>query len=294
MIHPSSNSTPYIGRFAPTPTGPLHFGSLIAALASYLDAKAHDGKWLLRIEDLDPPREDPAASERMPHQLLDHGLQWDGDIQYQSQHSANYEAALKQLAANKRTFACGCSRKQLSVHNGLHQGDCHFNQQGPAAIRLAVPDESIGVQDRIYGHYEQNLLNDVGDQVLKRKDGFYAYQLAVVVDDYLSGINHVVRGVDLLDNTPRQIFLMQCLGYPVPSYLHIPLAINEHGQKLSKQNQATAIESQDAKANILKALSFLQQDISSTMSNSSLRDILQMACQNWQPSRIQPNQAGLL
>jgi len=294
MIHPSSNSAPYIGRFAPTPTGPLHFGSLIAALASYLDAKAHNGKWLLRIEDLDPPREDPAASERMPQQLLDHGLQWDGDIQYQSQHSAAYEAALKQLAANKHTFACGCSRKQLSVHNGLHQGDCHFNQQGPAAIRLAVPDESIGVQDRIYGHYEQNLLNDVGDQVLKRKDGFYAYQLAVVVDDYLSGINHVVRGVDLLDNTPRQIFLMQCLGYPVPSYLHIPLAINEHGQKLSKQNQATAIESQDAKANILKALSFLQQDISSPMSNSSLRDILQMACQNWQPSRIQPNQAGLL
>ena len=294
MIHPSSNSAPYIGRFAPTPTGPLHFGSLIAALASYLDAKAHNGKWLLRIEDLDPPREDPAASERMPQQLLDHGLQWDGDIQYQSQHSAAYEAALKQLAENKHTFACGCSRKQLSVHNGLHQGDCHFNQQGPAAIRLAVPDESIGVQDRIYGHYEQNLLNDVGDQVLKRKDGFYAYQLAVVVDDYLSGINHVVRGVDLLDNTPRQIFLMQCLGYPVPSYLHIPLAINEHGQKLSKQNQATAIESQDAKANILKALSFLQQDISSPMSNSSLRDILQMACQNWQPSRIQPNQAGLL
>lgn len=290
MTHP----TPYIGRFAPTPTGPLHFGSLIAALASYLDAKFHNGQWLLRIEDLDPPREDPAASERIPQQLLDHGLHWDGEIQFQSQHSERYESALKQLASQGHTFGCTCSRKQLAASNGLHQGICPHNTHGPAAIRLAVPNASYSLNDRVYGQYEQNLFHDVGDQVLKRKDGFYAYQLAVVVDDHFTGINHVVRGVDLLDNTPRQIYLMQCLGYPVPNYLHIPLAVNEHGQKLSKQNRATAIASQDAKANILKALRFLQQDVSDTMTNSNLEDILEMASQSWQPSRIQPNQAGLL
>lgn len=285
--------SPYIGRFAPTPTGPLHFGSLVAALASYLDAHSHNGIWLLRIEDLDPPREDPAASEQIPQQLLDHGLQWHGDIQFQSQHADHYEAALAQLAAANHTFPCLCSRKQLAQNQGLHQGQCHSQSQS-AAIRLSVPDEPYGFKDAIYGHFEQNLFKDVGDQVLKRKDGLYAYQLAVVVDDHLSGINHVVRGVDLLDNTPRQLYLMQCLGYPAPTYLHIPLVTNEQGQKLSKQNQAMAIDPSCAKDNLLNALRFLRQPISQAMENANISDLLKLATQQWQPQLIPASKAGLI
>ena len=290
-----TKNTPYIGRFAPTPTGPLHFGSLVAALASYLDAKAHKGKWLLRIEDLDPPREDPNASVRIPEQLLQHGLQWDEGIEFQSQHGERYEQALSQLADDGFTFACQCSRKQLAHTHGLHQDTCcvaHSNQ--PSAIRLQVPGQSYGLTDRVFGHFEQNLKQDVGDQVLKRKDGLYAYQLAVVVDDYLSGITHIVRGADLLDNTPRQLFLMQCLGYPQPEYLHVPLALNESGQKLSKQNQASAIEAKDAKANVLAALAFLQQDISPEMKAASITELLALAVSQWLPSRIKPNHDGLI
>ena len=291
----NKTQTPYIGRFAPTPTGPLHFGSLVAALASYLDAKAHNGRWLLRIEDLDPPREDPNASERIPEQLRQHGLLWDGDIQFQSQHSDRYERALKQLADTGFTFPCQCSRKQLAEHQGLHQGTCSItNANNPAAIRLQVPDKAYNLHDRVFGHYQQSLLHDVGDQVLKRKDGLYAYQLAVVVDDQAASITHVVRGVDLLDNTPRQLYLMQCLGYSEPQYLHVPLALNQDGQKLSKQNQATAIDGKDAKANLLAALAFLQQDITPKMRSGSLETLLKQAIQNWLPSRIKPNHSGLI
>lgn len=286
---------PYTGRFAPTPTGPLHFGSLVAALASYLDAKANRGRWLLRIEDLDPPREDPNASERIPEQLRQHGLLWDGDIQFQSQHSNQYEQALKQLADSDFTFTCQCSRKQLVESNGIHKGVCSTaNINSPAAIRLQVPDKVFELHDRVFGHYQQSLLHDVGDQVLKRKDGLYAYQLAVVVDDHAAHITHVVRGVDLLDNTPRQLYLMQCLGYNAPQYLHVPLAVNQEGQKLSKQNQATAIDGKDAKANLLAALSFLQQDITPQMRSASIETLLQHAIQNWLPNRIKPNHRGLI
>lgn len=287
--------TPYIGRFAPTPTGPLHFGSLVAALASYLDAKAHNGIWLLRIEDLDPPREDPSASSRIPEQLQQHGLFWDGSIQFQSQHSDRYEHYLKQLAQSNATFPCQCSRKQLAACGGLHQGICELRDpHGPAAIRLLLPEQTVSLNDRVYGHYAQCLKRDVGDQVLKRKDGLYAYQLAVVVDDHEAGINHVVRGVDLLDNTPRQIYLMDCLGFERPQYLHIPLATNPQGQKLSKQNQATAIEAKDAKTNLLAALDFLQQDTKPQMRSGSVADLLKCAIDNWQPSRIQASQNGLI
>ena len=284
---------PYIGRFAPTPTGPLHFGSLVAALASYLDAKAHHGKWLLRIEDLDPPREDPNAAQLIPQQLKDHGLIWDGEIIHQSQQSKDYEAALTQLAQQGDTFNCQCSRKQLSATNGLHLGPCNSSDSN-AAIRLQVPDQIIGFRDEVYGDFEQNLLTDVGDQILKRKDGLYAYQLAVVVDDHLSGITHVVRGLDLLDNTPRQLYLMQRLGYSVPHYLHIPLVTNEQGQKLSKQNKAMAIESSKAKQNILRALKFLHQTITPAMEQAELPQLLVMATEHWQPSLITPSKAGLV
>ncbi len=290
----NTSLAPYTGRFAPTPTGPLHFGSLVAALASYLDAKANYGTWLLRIEDLDPPREDPSASLRIPEQLQEHGLLWDDHIQFQSQHATRYENALKQLAQSGFTFPCQCSRKQLASTGGLHQGVCSLHDpRAPTATRLLVPEQTVSLDDSVYGYYGQSLRHDVGDQVLKRKDGLYAYQLAVVVDDHDCGITHVVRGVDLLDNTPRQLYLMDCLGFARPRYLHIPLATNPQGQKLSKQNQATAIEAKDAKANLLAALAFLQQDISAEMRSGSIANLLEQATQNWQPNHIKPSQSGL-
>lgn len=284
--------TPYIGRFAPTPTGPLHFGSLVAALASYLDAKAHNGTWLLRIEDLDPPREDPTASQLIPEQLLAHGLKWDGPIQYQSHHSQAYEAALQKLRDKQKLFPCQCTRKQLAEHNGLHQGICGSREDAPHAWRLKVPAEEWGFHDDVYGEYSQQLQQDVGDQVLKRKDGLYAYQLAVVVDDFESGITHVVRGVDLLDNTPRQLYLQHCLNYPHPNYLHLPLVTNDQGQKLSKQNQAQAIDLNTPKDNLLAALTFLQQPLPDT--DLDMAQLLQWAADHWDPDTIETSHAGII
>lgn len=282
----------YIGRFAPTPTGPLHYGSLVAALASYLDAKANNGKWLLRIEDLDPPREDPNASTLIPDQLLAHGLQWDGEIQYQSNNSDAYEAALSLLDCKQLLFPCNCSRKDLAISNGLHQGVCNSTTDKPHALRFLVSHTSIEFYDQVYGDYEQDLAK-VGDQILKRKDQLYAYQLAVLVDDFHSAITHVVRGVDLLDNTPRQIHLLEQLDWPVPKYLHIPLITNESGQKLSKQNQAPALELSTPEQNLINALTFLNQALPPTDS-TSIESILIWAIQHWQPNLITPDVAGVL
>ena len=283
----------YIGRFAPTPTGPLHFGSLVAALASYLDAKANHGTWLLRIEDLDPPREDPLASTLIPEQLKAHGLIWDGDIQYQSQHSKRYEQVLTHLTNLNLVFPCNCSRKNLANAHGLHHGNCQGNITQPHALRFLVDNSTVSFFDPIYGHYEQ-ALSQVGDQILKRKDLLYAYQLAVLVDDYDSAITHVVRGVDLLDNTPRQIHLLEKLGWPVPQYLHIPLITNESGQKLSKQNKAKALELHNPESNLVSALTFLNQILPPAEQQESLATILNWATEHWQPNRILPSQAGLL
>ncbi len=283
----------YVGRFAPTPTGPLHQGSLVAALASYLDAKANDGKWLLRIEDLDPPREDKSASLLIPQQLKSHGLIWDGEIEFQSHNSSRYEKYLDQLKRNNLIFPCNCSRKNLANQKGLHKGDCHGSNLSQHAWRLAVFDENWSFQDATYGPYSQNLLQAVGDQVLKRKDGLYAYQLAVVVDDFHSGINHVVRGLDLLDNTPRQLYLMSQLNMPPPKYLHLPLITNESGQKLSKQNQAKALDLNTVENNLLAALSFLHQAKPPAAQLHHTQQILNWAIQHWQPQAIPALQNGL-
>ncbi len=281
----------YIGRFAPTPTGPLHMGSLVAALASYLDAKAHQGQWLLRIEDLDPPREDPNAKTLIPQQLIAHGLHWDGDLTFQSEHSARYEHALEQLRQQQRLFACTCSRKQLAGQ--LHQGNCHSTLHGETAWRLLVDDQTWMFVDRVYGEQSQNLQHQVGDPVLKRKDGLYAYQLAVVVDDEASGVTHVVRGADLLDNTQRQLYLQACLGYTHPEYLHLPLVINEQGQKLSKQNQAKALDLTQVEANLFQCLGFLHQQPPAHLAQSSCSEQLRWAIEHWQPEHIQPSLLGL-
>ncbi len=287
-------SQQYIGRFAPTPTGPLHQGSLVAALASYLDAKKNNGKWLLRIEDLDPPREDESASELIPQQLLAHGLNWIGPVGYQSQNSARYEKALLQLKNQMRLFPCTCSRKDLSNQNGLHQGDCHSSPTKPHAWRLPVEDKYYSFEDTVYGNFGHNLKTAVGDQILKRKDGLYAYQLAVVVDDHLDRINHVVRGVDLLDNTPRQLYLMKCLNISPPKYTHLPLILNSDGQKLSKQNQAKALNLQTAPENLVLALGFLNQVQPPEHLSHSCKTIINWAIEHWQPSAIPAHKDGLI
>lgn len=252
----------YIGRFAPSPSGPLHFGSLVAALASFLDARTHGGLWLLRIEDLDPPREIAGAAQQIIQSLRDHSLVWDGEICWQSQRHYTYRAALEQLQRADRCYYCDCSRAMLAVNAGIYQGHCR--QRGLAgdsgcACRIRVDEQTIAFDDIFQGHQSQRLDREVGDFVLKRKDGLFAYQLAVVVDDAWQGINHVIRGTDLLDSTERQIYLQQQLGLATPVYGHIPLATNAEGQKLSKQNLAPAIDSRSALDNLRDALAFLGQ-----------------------------------
>ena len=232
----------YRGRFAPTPSGPLHLGSLLAACASWADARAAGGAWIVRIEDLDPPREQPGADQLITSLLDAVGLQSDQPVLRQSTRSAAYEAALQQLLRADLAFECHCSRSDLSAVGGVHRGACVVSsQRGPAAVRLRVPDLNVGFVDRLQGHYQQALLQDVGDFVLRRADGLYAYQLAVVVDDAWQQISDVVRGSDLLDSTPRQIYLQRCLGFATPRYAHVPVLIGADGQKLSKQNLAPAV-----------------------------------------------------
>ncbi|HFC6851485.1 TPA: tRNA glutamyl-Q(34) synthetase GluQRS [Neisseria meningitidis] len=244
----------YTGRFAPSPTGLLHIGSLLTAVASYADARAHGGKWLIRMEDLDPPREMPGAASHILHTLEAFGFEWDGEVAYQSRRYALYEETLCRLKTVGLVYPCHCSRKdwQAGARRGadgfVYNGRCRHPGQRPAlqgkqpAWRIRVPDRIIGFSDGIVGGYAQNLARDIGDFVLLRADGYWAYQLAVVADDAEQGVTHIVRGQDLLVSTPRQIYLQQCLGVPTPQYAHLPLLTNAQGQKWSKQTLAPALD----------------------------------------------------
>lgn len=251
---------PYIGRFAPSPTGPLHFGSLITAVASYCDAKAHAGQWIVRIEDTDIPRIYPDSEQHILKCLDAFGFESDVEIIYQRQRIAIYESAIDQLKQKNWVYACECTRKILGS-NHIYTGTCRDKQLDfkDQAIRIKVSDQNICFQDRLQGQHCSNLHHDLGDFVLKRRDGIINYQLAVVVDDYLQGITHIVRGSDLLDNTERQIWLGQILGYPQLEYMHLPLAMNEQGQKLSKQNLAHALDTRYAAQCLLDAITALGQ-----------------------------------
>ena len=247
---------PYIGRFAPSPTGPLHIGSLVAAMASYLDAKAHHGQWLVRIEDVDGDRNVAGADDHILASLQRCGMRWDGEVTWQSRRTSLYEQALQQLG--DLVYPCGCSRKeiadsQLSLSGRqaqalIYPGTCRHGLatgKSARALRLKVPQSPhcmLSFDDRWAGHVGQDLTDEVGDFVIKRADGFWAYQLAVVVDDGAQGITDIVRGADLLDSTPRQLYLQQVLGLPQPSYLHVPVVVNELGEKLSKQTGAQAFD----------------------------------------------------
>jgi len=270
LKNPSSPADGYRGRFAPSPTGPLHAGSLVAALGSWLDARKNGGKWLLRIEDLDTPRCVPGAAQQIQSQLLACGLSWDEEIIYQSQRQDAYQRALERLNGHQCLYPCACSRQTIAnalASSGIqtprnqemvYPGTCRPTTlisnlaetlgDLKKAWRIALPQNCrIGFQDLALGPQSQNLNTEVGDFVLRRGDGLFTYQLAVVVDDAEQGITHIVRGQDLLSNTARQIYLQEVLGYRRPEYLHLPLVLDEHGEKLSKQTLATQINTQDEK-----------------------------------------------
>jgi len=284
----------YRGRFAPSPTGPLHLGSLIAAVASYLDARFHGGQWLLRMEDLDPPREEAGAAQRIINSLQQHGLAWDEPPMWQSQRLPAYAAILGQLQENGHLFRCDCTRAMLGP-DGACRGRClerPAQVTAPWALRVAVPrDHTVDFTDQLQGPQHTPLGRELPDFVLRRKDGLHAYQLAVVVDDADQGITHVVRGSDLLDSTARQIFLQQLLHYPTPHYCHVPVITNRDGQKFSKQNHAPALDDAQASGNLRQALAFLHQP-SPPRELAGVSQILDHAVRHWSAGRI-PAQLGI-
>lgn len=288
-----AGTSPYIGRFAPSPTGPLHIGSLIGALASFLDARAMGGQWLLRMENIDPPREIAGADQRILNTLRRHGLRWDGEVLEQSSRHAAYDSALTQLLDSGHAFYCSCSRRNLRATNGLHQGACAAAlDQRDCAIRLRVPDSIITATDRLQPPLSQNLLSDVGDFTLKRRDGHYAYQLAVVVDDAFQDISHVVRGSDLWMSTPRQCYLQTLLELPRVNYLHFPVMLGNDGHKLSKQTFATAVDDSHACDNLLLALRFLNQPLPPQTQRTDAEKILQWSVGHWNRDAL-PRVMGL-
>lgn len=280
----------YTGRFAPSPTGPLHFGSLVAAVASYLDAKARHGDWLVRIENIDPPREIPGASDTILRQLEQHSLHWDGDILYQSTRSEAYNQALEQLRQANHLFPCACSRQELNTNRGVHPTPCRDSgdiPDEPFAWRVAVgPACHVTFDDCLQGRYQQDLAETCGDFILLRKDRLFAYQLAVTVDDDFQKITHVIRGCDLLDSTPRQLFLQQLLGLPSPLYGHLPIVINSDGEKLSKQTHAPPINNSTAPHSLFLALRWLRLSPPPELKNHACEEQLEWALQHWSRIRL--------
>jgi glutamyl-Q tRNA(Asp) synthetase len=281
----------YIGRFAPSPSGPLHFGSLVAALASYLDARAHGGTWLTRIEDVDETRCKSEHAEDILRTLNAFGLQPDAEVMVQSRRKPAYEQALARLSEASLTYACTCSRKEIAdsamgIEGPIYPGTCraHVGAIKGAAIRVLTSNELIRFTDRVQGEMSQRIESDIGDFVIKRRDGLFAYQLAVVVDDAAQGITHVVRGADLLDSTARQIYLQQLLGFITPQYLHVPIVTNDDGQKLSKQTLAPGISKADAVTVIEAALRFLGQE--NPLPSTSVTDLLASAVKSWRVGSI--------
>lgn len=275
---------PYTGRFAPSPTGPLHFGSLLAALASYLDARAHHGRWLLRIEDLDPPREDPAAADSILRILDACGLHWDGDVRYQSRRHPAYQQMLEQLIKAGLAFPCQCSRRQLD--GKPHHGNCHCHATTDIAWRFLCPPGRYCFDDRLQGNWCESL-DAIGDFVLKRRDGPWSYQLAVVCDDIDQGMTHIVRGIDLIDSTARQVLLYQALNQPAPVYAHIPVALENNGQKLSKQNLARPLTTEHISASLFAALQWLRQAPPAELCNAPPAELLAWATAHWHLSALQ-------
>lgn len=272
----------YRGRFAPSPTGPLHRGSLVAALASWIRARQAGGQWLLRIEDIDPPRQRDGAILTQLQQLSALGLAPDERPIYQSNRTDAYSAALGNLLERGLAFECRCSRADLAPHDGVHRGACvSTDPSRPAAIRLRVTDQQVSFQDAVFGQISQNLAREVGDFVLRRADGLWAYQLAVVVDDQAQAITEVVRGADLLDSTPRQIFLQQLLGFATPAYVHLPVVLDSSGIKLSKSEGAGAVDVGRPFEALRAALEHLGLGAAELAPVTNIADLLKWALQDF-------------
>jgi len=281
----------YVGRFAPSPTGPLHFGSLVAAVASWLDARAAGGRWIVRIEDVDTTRTVPGAADEILRALEAFGLTWDGEVVWQSRRTALYDAALQALRAQRRVFACQCSRKEIAdsaahgPEGAIYPGTCREKMVRGTIFseRLRVDDAVITFEDRVQGRITQDVAREVGDFILKRRDALHAYQLAVVVDDAEQGVTDVVRGADLLQSTARQILLQRLLGLPTPRYLHVPVAANARGEKLSKQTLAPGVGAARATDLLRSALAFLGQGKPAA---DAPADLLAEAARAWRAARI--------
>jgi glutamyl-Q tRNA(Asp) synthetase len=291
-----SNAIPvYRGRFAPSPTGPLHFGSLVAAVGSFLDARAHQGEWLLRIDDLDRPRCVPGAADGILRTLEALGLHWDGPVIHQDRRDAAYAAALARLESAGQVYGCACTRREIAdsalagidgpVYPGTCRGGLPRGRQA-RAWRVRCDGAHIAFDDAIQGRIAQDLEREIGDFVLKRADGLFAYQLAVVVDDAEQGITDIVRGADLIDSTPRQIHLQRLLGLPVPRYAHLPVAVNAQGEKLSKQTQAAAADAREPVALLNRVLEFLGQARIDDCATQNLAAFWAAAIAGWRRERV--------
>lgn len=275
--------THYVGRFAPSPSGDLHFGSLIAALGSYLQARAQGGSWLVRIEDIDPPREIPGAAARILTALEHYGLHWDGPVIYQSQRHEAYHATLEWLKQQGLSYYCTCTRSRIQQIGGLYDGHCrerHLPADG-AAIRLRQTQPVYSFYDKLLGELHAVPALAEEDFIIRRRDGLFAYNLAVVVDDAFQGVTEIVRGADLIEPTVRQIALYKQLQQPVPSYLHLPLALNPDGNKLSKQNHAPPLPNGDPRPILVEALKFLRQPLPECWQDLDLPLLLRFAVENW-------------
>jgi glutamyl-Q tRNA(Asp) synthetase len=285
--------SPYIGRFAPSPTGALHFGSLVAAVGSYLEACKHSGLWQVRIEDIDPPREQPGAADSILYTLEAFGFKWEGGILYQHTRTDAYHAALEALRKRGLAYPCSCSRKEITAHGlsgklgPIYPGQCRTQptkQREQYAWRLRAPDQAITFIDQFQGEQTARLSDLTGDFVIKRADGFWAYHLAVVVDDAASGVTHIVRGADLLHASFPQIALYQALNLPLPNYGHLPVALDSQGQKLSKQTFAKPIQPEKGAYWLWLALAFLEQRPPDALRTAPLNEVWRWAKQHWNPT----------
>ena len=320
-----ASSIIYRGRFAPSPTGPLHFGSLVAAVGSYLDAKHHQGKWLVRIEDLDTPRTVKGAADNILRTLETFGLYWDDDVLCQSQRTAAYEEALQKLQTIGAVYPCACTRKEIAdsalhgIEGQIYPGTCrngipsgregrawrvrtdihlpirhelveghkgHIDRFRTGFDKLSPNGLRIEFTDALQGLITQHLENEIGDFVVKRADGLFAYQLAVVVDDAFQGITHVVRGADLLSSTPRQIYLQRLLGLTTPAYMHLPVAINAQSEKLSKQTLAAPVDAHNISGTLWRTLEFLRQQPPAELASCKPEEILEWAIANWDKDKL--------
>jgi glutamyl-Q tRNA(Asp) synthetase len=286
----------YRGRFAPTPSGPLHFGSMVAAVGSYLDAKSRGGAWLLRIDDLDAPRVMPGAADAILRCLENFGMHWDAGVVYQSTRNEAYRDALERLRAQNLIYACGCSRTDIEeaamaagIEGPVYPGTCRNGLppgRGMRSLRVLTNNTPIEFEDRLQGPVRQQLAAEIGDFVLWRADGVYSYHIACAVDDADEGVTHVVRGADLIASTPRQIHLQRLLGLPTPEYLHLPIAVDAAGEKLSKQTLAPPVDSGDPSATLVRVMQFLGHTPPRELAHADIGTLWSWAAENWRREQL--------